>query len=121
MTTFRLALAGLSGLLLAACNTTDGPAPVAYQPAPQPAAAYSGTPQYVTPSGFQMPQGTGCHGEIARFRAVMDNDVQIGHVTQPVYQRVVSELGSAQNACSSGNEGAAMAQLRAVKSRHGYP
>ena len=39
----------------------------------------------VTPPSFQMPGGSGCAGEIARYRAVQDNDLAMGHVAKSVY------------------------------------
>lgn len=103
----------LAGLLLGACQTAS----VATPPAPPPEQAAPG----VTPSTFHMPTGGGCSGEIARFQAVLDNDVAIGHVTRPVHDRATADLARARATCSAGNEGAALGQLRAVKTKFGYP
>jgi hypothetical protein len=98
-------LAGALALPLAACNQTTPPAP-----------GSSG----VTPSGFRMPEGSGCQGEVARFRAVMDNDLAMGHVNQSVHARVARELDRASAACAAGRDAEAQAMIRAAKSRYGY-
>lgn len=104
------ALACFLGLALAACNTAGPP------PAPDPSSA----PVGVTPSTFSMPSGSGCAGEVARFQAVMDNDLATGHTTQGVHGRVSAEIATARATCGAGNEGGAIAQLNATKARFGY-
>lgn len=116
MISLRAGAAGICLLILAGCDTRSGPATVAYQPPPPQA-----TPNYVTRSDFRLPEGSGCGGEIARFKAVMDNDYSTGNVNPTVHRQVMSELGPADSACASGNDGAALASLRSVKARHGYP
>lgn len=103
-----LCLAGFVALPLAACNQT------ASAPAPSPAGAS------VTPSGFRLPEGSGCQGEIARYRAVMSNDLAMGHVNQSVYSQVDRELKQADAACAAGRDAEAQRLVRASKSRHGY-
>lgn len=100
---------------LAACNQSAAPAP--------PAAA-AGQPQsasLVTPAGFRLPEGAGCAGEIARFRAVQDNDLATGHVNRRVYDQIKGEIDGAAGACAAGNDAGARGQLAAIKRRHGYP
>lgn len=104
----RLWLTGLVAVPLAACNQT------ASGPAPAPASAS------VTPSGFHMPDGSGCRGEIARYRAVMRNDLAMGHVNQSVYTQMDREVGPAEAACAAGRDGEAMRLVHASKARHGY-
>lgn len=99
------------GLALAACQTAAPP------PAPPPESAPAG----VTPSSFRLPGGTGCSGEVERFQAVMDNDLQTGHTTKSVHTRVSSEIATARQSCAAGNEGGAIAQIRATKAKFGYP
>jgi len=103
-----LCLSGLMALPLAACNQT------ASGPAPAPASTS------VTPSSFRMPEGSGCQGEIARYRAVMSNDLAMGHVNQSVYNRVDREIGQAEAACAGGRDAEAVRMIRATKARHGY-
>ncbi|MBB4039347.1 hypothetical protein GGR34_000982 [Microvirga flocculans] len=93
-------------LALAACNQT------ASAPAP------AGTS--VTPSSFRMPEGTGCKGEIDRYRAIMSNDLAMGHVNQSVYQRVERDIGQAETACTAGRDAEAIRMIQATKARHGY-
>jgi hypothetical protein len=98
-------------LLLAGCNS-----------APQPTAvATVGATRNVTPAGFTLPSGSGCTGAVARYRAVMENDLAMGHVERGVYSTIQSEIDHAAAACSAGREGEALALVRASKSRHGYP
>jgi hypothetical protein len=101
-----------AALALAGCNSSA--------PAPQASAPPSGRIA-MTPPGFKLPDGAGCSGEIARYRAVMDNDHSTGNVNDSVYNQINGEISGAAAACSSGNDGQAMALLRASKSRHGYP
>jgi hypothetical protein len=101
-----LYLTGLLALPLAACNqTTSAPAP-------------AGTS--VTSSSFRMPEGSGCRGEIDRYRAVMSNDLAMGHVNQSVYNRVDREIGQAEAACAGGRDAEAVRMINATKARHGY-
>ena len=104
----RLWLMGFVALPLAACNQT------ASGPASAPSSAS------VTPSSFRLPEGSGCQGEIARYRAVMSNDLAMGHVNQSVYNRVNGEIGKAEAACAAGRDGEAQRMLHATKARHGY-
>ena len=98
-------LAAATALPLAACNQTAPPAPASAS---------------VTPSGFRMPEGSGCHGEIARYRAVMDNDLAMGHVNQSVHARVAREIDQAAAACAAGRDAEAQRMIRTAKSRYGY-
>lgn len=100
-----LCLAGLLALPLAACNQTATTAPASTS---------------VTPSGFSMPTGTGCQGEVARYRAVMSNDLAMGHVGQSVYNRVDREIDQAEAACTAGRDADAVRMINATKRRHGY-
>lgn len=110
----KLILTMAAAAALAAC-TSSGPPP-APTPTPTPTEAPSG----VTPSTFTLPSGGGCAGEIARFQAVMDNDLATGHTTAGVHARVSAEIATARQSCAAGNEGGAIAQVNATKSRFGY-
>ena len=102
----------VSAALVAGCNST-APAPDAAAPAP--------ASIHVTPPGFQLPQGGGCAGEIARYRAIQDNDLAMGHVAQSVYNQIRSEIAAADKACSSGADAQARAMILSSRERHGYP
>lgn len=105
----QLRLLALPALLsLAACNQTAAPA--------TPASPGSG----VTAASFQLPAGAGCSGEVARFRAVMDNDLATGHVARAVHGRVVAEIDRAASACAAGRDGEAQGLIAATKARYGY-
>lgn len=105
---FAIGLAACAG---AGCNRTS-----AAPPAPPP-----GTVPGVTPSTFALPVGTGCGAEIARFRAVLKNDLDTGHVGEGVYKRANTDLDRGDAACSGGREGEGRAILASTKSRFGYP
>ncbi len=106
----------VSALGLAACQTTSPPPPAA---APAPKQEPRGVS--VTPTNFKLPEGSGCSGDIARFRAIQANDLETGHTTKPVYDQIEAEMKKADALCAAGNSGAASAHVRATKSRFGYP
>ena len=103
-------LLACASLALAACNSA-APAPEAAAPASIDA----------TPSNFQMPGGEGCVGDIARYRAIQDNDLAMGHVAQSVYNQIKKEIAVAETQCSDGHEAQARATIVASRKRHGYP
>jgi hypothetical protein len=75
------------------------------------------------PAGTSVAAGssaTGCNGEIARYRAVMSNDLATGHVNQSVYNRVDREVSQAEAACAAGRDAEAVRMVNATKARHGY-
>lgn len=113
MTTIRTVLAVLPLALLAACNT----------PAPQAPSqtSYQSLPAGVAPAGFALPEGTGCQADVARFQAIIDNDLASGHTTQKVHDAVSADLGRAQAACTAGRSGEASAMVTATRKRFGYP
>ncbi|WP_230531039.1 hypothetical protein [Microvirga roseola] len=98
-------LAGLVALPLAACNQTAAPT--------------AGSAS-VTPASFRMPEGSGCRGEVARYRAVMSNDLAMGHVNQTVYSRVERDIAQAEAACAAGRDAQALRMVNATKARFGY-
>lgn len=102
-------------LLLTACQSTQAPPPA---PAPQ---AQQPRGVSITPSNFKLPEGSGCSGDVARFRAIQANDLETGHTTKSVYDQIEAEMKKADAMCASGNAGAASAHVRATKSRFGYP
>ncbi len=73
------------------------------------------------PSDVQAPDAPGCAGAVGRYRAVIDNDLDMGHVNKSVHAQISNEISEAASACSSGQDGRALSLLRASKSRHGYP
>ncbi len=102
----------LAALLLAGCNTTQPAAT-----APPPVAASTD----VTPSNFVMPAGSGCAGDIARYRAVQNNDLAMGNVAQSVYNQIKGEIAAAERVCAAGKDREASAMIMASRKRHGYP
>jgi hypothetical protein len=82
--------------------------------------AAPGTVAY-TPSNFQLPEGTDCKAAIARYRAVQDNDLSMGHVAQSVYNQIKREIAAADAACAAGHDAEAKAMVTASEQRHGYP
>ena len=65
-------------------------------------------------------QVAGCLGEVERFQAVMDNDLNTGHTTKGVHANVSAEIASARTTCAGGNEAGALAQINATKGKFGY-
>jgi len=102
----------LSACLLAACSSS-APPPEPVTPAP--------ASRSITPPGFKLPEGAGCTGAIARYRAIQDNDLSMGHVNQSVYNQIQSEIGEAERVCAAGEDAKAQSLIRASKARHGYP
>jgi hypothetical protein len=107
-----LLLTVLAALSLAACNASAS-APQAAVPAPATAD--------VTPNTFTMPTGEGCVGDVARYRAIMSNDLSMGHVAKSVYNQIEKEIGEADAQCAAGHEAQARATIVASRKRHGYP
>jgi hypothetical protein len=103
-------LALATALGLAACQSSGAPH------APSPSQAPTG----VTPNTFRLPTGEGCSGEVERFQAVMDNDLDTGHTTKGVHSRVSAEIATARSTCASGNQAGAIGQINATKSKFGY-
>jgi hypothetical protein len=104
----RLALMSLAAFALAGCNT----------PAPQAAAPGA---QVVTPADFKLPEGGGCAGDIARYRAIQGNDLAMGNVAQAVYDQIKAEIAGAERACWAGRDAEARSMILASRRRHGYP
>ncbi|UDL93373.1 hypothetical protein LGH83_12335 [Lichenihabitans sp. PAMC28606] len=94
------------------------PAALAQQ-ANDPEAGYATRP--FTPPNFKMPEGAGCAGDIARWRAVQDNDFASGNIEPKVYNQIKGEIAKAESACSAGHDGQASGMVAASKRRHGYP
>lgn len=97
--------------VLAACNAL---APQASAPAAPGSVA-------VTPAGFELPEGADCSARIARYRAVQDNDLSMGHVVQSVYNQIKRETEAASKACAGGRDAEAKSMVAASERRHGYP
>src|ERR1700691_3228939 len=91
---------------LAACNAPAPPTPGAVA---------------VTPPGFQLPEGTDCSGKIARYRAVQDNDLSMGHVAPSVYNQIKRETDAASKVCAAGRDAEAKSMVASSQRRHGYP
>lgn len=109
---FRLLPITAAVLFLAACNQSTQQAAAPQAPA---------QPSYVTPSTFRMPDGAGCTGAVNRYRAIMNNDLETGHVNKSVYDMITKEIDAAAQMCASGNDGGSRAAISASRSRHGYP
>ena len=107
-----LLLTAFAALALAACDASA--------PAPQAAAPPPPTSE-VTPDTFTMPGGEGCAGDIARYRAVTDNDLSMGHVAKSVHNQIAKEIAEADALCAAGHEAQARATVFASRKRHGYP
>ena len=111
-----LVIAACTGL--AACNSAGSGG--AASPAP-PASAYAGLPPGVSPDGFKLPEGSGCAAEIARWKAIQDNDLNTGHVGKTVYERIQGDIAKASEACQAGKDAEAVSIVRQSRVRNGYP
>jgi hypothetical protein len=109
----RIAMVPMAMALVACTQTAAPPA--------TPAVSAPASASLVTPSNFRLPEGQGCSGDISRFRAVQDNDLQTGHVNRQVYDRIRGEIDQAAGLCSAGNDAGARAAIAATKRRYGYP
>ena len=110
MTRIVLASALIVGALgLAGCNGTSGGDVV-----PTTGAATAPT------SGFGLPPGAPCSGEIGRYDAVVKDDLRTGNVEQKVYDQIQRELARAAAACTAGKGGEAHAIIASSKGKHGY-
>jgi hypothetical protein len=74
----------------------------------------------VTSPGFQMADGAGCAGEIARYRAIQQNDYASGNVAKSVFNQIQREVAAAERVCAAGEEARATAMIHASEARHGY-
>ena len=101
----------LAGFALAACNA----------PAPQASAPPAPGSVAVTPPGFKLPEGDDCSAKIARYRAVQDNDLSMGHVVPSVYSQIKRDIAAAESVCAAGHDAEAKAMIAASERRHGYP
>ena len=106
-----LAPLAFAGFALAACSS----------PAPQASAPPAPGSVAVTPPGFQLPVGADCSAKIARYRAVQDNDLSMGHVVPSVYNQIKRDLAAAESVCAAGHDAEAKAMIAASERRHGYP
>ena len=106
-----LALSPLA--FLAACNT---PAPQAPSQA-----SYQALPAGVTPNNFSLPNEPGCKGDVARFQALIDNDLASGHTTQSERDSVTADLSKAQAACAAGQGAQASSMVTSIRKKYGYP
>jgi hypothetical protein len=99
---------------MTACQQTTAPT-IVQQPlkTPEPVSG-------ITPSSFRLPEGTGCTGDVARYRAVMDNDLATGHVYKGVYARVITEIDQADSACRAGRDAEASGMIHTTKIKFGY-
>ena len=67
----------------------------------------------MTPPGFQLPEGTDCSGKIARYRAIQNNDLSMGHVAPSVYNQIKADIDRASAACQAGRSAEASSIVRA--------
>jgi len=110
----RLWLTGLVALPLAACNQTVATDTLTTGSISVPANVR------ISSSNFQAPGGTGCRGEINRYKVVANNDQAMGQVGQSVFDQINREINEAELACQAGRDVEAVRMVNASKARHGY-
>ena len=79
-----------------------------------------GTRPY-TPKDFHLPEGSGCAGDIARWKAIQSNDYASGNVNLKVYNQIQNEIDRASAVCQEGRDAEARKLVAASRARHGYP
>ena len=102
-------VATAAALLLAACSQTGGPT------------ASSPSGPAIAAASLDLPGSGACAQEIRAFRDLLDRDNQTGFVGPTVYRDATAALAGPAATCRAGNDAAARAELRAVKTRYGYP
>ena len=68
-----------------------------------------------------LPEGGSCSGDIARYRAIQEQDIKMGHVAKSVYNKIKAEIAAAEAECNSGHEAHARQMILVSKKKHGYP
>jgi hypothetical protein len=106
LTLFALAAAAL----LAACQTEANRA----------AAPTAAAPQQMAAVGESDPGPGACGADISAYRRVMKQDIDMGHVSKPVYDQIMNDLSVAAGACRAGRDAEARSMVAATKARHGY-
>jgi hypothetical protein len=102
----------LAALLLAAFHAS----------ASQPQIDASATgPLILAQQDTPLPEGGTCAGDIARYRAIQEQDIKMGHVAKSVYNKIKAEIAAAESECDKGHEAHARAMVVESKKRHGYP
>jgi hypothetical protein len=69
--------------------------------------------------GLAAAGGADCSAKIARYRAVQDNDLPIGHVVQSVHIQIKREKDATSGVCADGREAEARSMVVASQKRHG--
>ena len=77
--------------------------------------------QRFTPKSFQLPEGSGCAGDVARWQAVQANDYASGNVNLKIYNQIQGEIARASEVCQAGRDAEARKMVASSKARHGYP
>jgi hypothetical protein len=106
-------LACVVALTLGGCNASSPPPTAAAPPTPG--------SLLVAPSDFRMPEGGGCAGDVARYRAVQDDDLAMGQIAKSVYDQIHGEIDAAAQECAASHDAQARAMVMASRKRHGYP
>src|SRR5580700_4142378 len=90
--------------------------------APPPQAAATATSSIiVAQQDTPLPEGGSCSGDIARYRAIQEQDIKMGHVARSVYNKIKAEIAAAEAECNSGHEAHARQMILVSKKKHGYP
>ena len=74
-----------------------------------------------TPKDFKMPDGEGCAGDVARWKAVQDNDYASGNIGLKNYHQIAGEIARADTVCRAGHDAEASRLVHDSRRRHGYP
>jgi hypothetical protein len=105
---FLLPLCAVGLIAAAGCTQTASPPPA---------------PSIIGPTvapPLQTAAGSGCSAGVARYRAVMANDLATGHVNKAVHARISGEIDRAAASCAAGRDAEAVRMIDATKARYGY-
>ncbi|HEY3718629.1 MAG TPA: hypothetical protein VGL41_00660 [Roseiarcus sp.] len=102
----------LAALLFPACNAAAQPPQID---------AFAAGSLMLAQQDAQLPEGGSCAGDIARYRAVQEQDIKMGHVAKSVYNKIKGEIAAAEVECNNGHEAHARQMILVSKKKHGYP
>ena len=62
-----------------------------------------------------------CDEAITRFQRILNQDKKLGRVDKEVYDAAMAGMVPVAATCKAGQDAQAVAQLNAIKKKHGYP
>lgn len=106
------------GAILAGCNSQS--TPVASAPTASAQATADPSQPQAAPT-VSLPFGAACTAAIGKWRALIENDREMGYAGPVVYNSVQKDIAGAQTACAAGQDAKAVQLVRDSRKSHGYP